>query len=124
MPNKRYQQGLETMKQIHGGQAGENLINNLGEICPQITTLIIEWGFGKIMQNKVVDLKTRELAYIASLMTLGNALPQLQAHVEAALRIGATREEVIEIMTQTALCTGFPTAINAFIAVKPLLTKE
>ena len=43
-----------------------------------------------------LDLRTRELLLIASCTTLGFATPQLRAHIEAALNIGATREQIVD----------------------------
>lgn len=53
-------------------------------------------------------------------MTLGSALPQVKAHVEAAIVCGATKEEIAEVILQTAYFAGFPAAANAMIAVKEI----
>ncbi len=49
---------------------------------------------------------------------LGHSLPQLKLHVQAALRCGATREEVIEIITQMIAYCGFPAATNALLVAQ------
>lgn len=72
------------------------------------------------MQRAELDLKTRELTIIASLVTLGHILPQVKSHAEAALNAGASREEIIEVILQTAYFAGFPAAANAMIAIKDI----
>jgi len=45
-------------------------------------------------------------------------VPQLKAHIEAALNVGATRTEIIEIIIQMAFYAGFAAATNAMYAAK------
>lgn len=65
-----------------------------------------------------MDLKTREIAVIAALAALGNALPQLKIHIRACLNVGCSRTEITEILMQMAVYAGFPAALNALFAAK------
>ena len=58
------------------------------------------------------------MATVAALAALGNAQPQLVAHIEGALAVGLTREEVVEVIIQMALYGGFPSAMNAIEAAR------
>jgi len=118
-----YERGLTLLKKVHGGHAGEAIIEGLKDICPDLATMTIEWGFGTVFSREGLDIKTRELAIIASCVTLGNAIPQLLAHIEAALNVGASKEEVIEVILQTALYAGFPAVTNSLFAARELLSK-
>ena len=117
-----YDRGLDLLKKLHGGHAGEAIVDGLKNICPDYATMTIEWGFGSIFSRDGLDIKTRELAIIASCVTLGNAVPQLLAHIEAAFNVGASKREVIEVILQTALYAGFPAVTNALFAAKELLS--
>ena len=119
--SENYQNGLKLLKKLHGGHAGAAIIDEMSNICPDYAAMTIEWSFGTIFNREGLDLKTRELAIIASCVTLGNATPQLRAHIEAAFNVGATRQEVIEVILQTGLYAGFPAVTNAFSATKDLL---
>lgn len=118
-----YKRGSDLLKKLHGGHAGEAIIDGLKDICPDYATMTIEWGFGTIFSRDGLDIKTRELAIIASCVTLGNAVPQLQAHIEAALNVGATQQEIVEVILQTALYAGFPATTNAFYIAKELFDR-
>lgn len=48
----------------------------------------------------------------------GFSFPQLRIHVKAALRCGASREEVVETITQLIASRGFPAATNALLTAK------
>ncbi len=62
-------------------------------------------------------MKSREIATIAALAATGQ-ITQLKVHIQAALNVGVTREEIIEVMLQMALYAGFPAAINAIQAAR------
>jgi 4-carboxymuconolactone decarboxylase len=117
-----YNRGLELLNTIHGGHAGEAIVEGLKDICPDYATATIQFGFGEVIHRGILDLKTREFAIIASCITLGT-MPQLEAHIEAALNVGATQEEIIEIIFQTALYAGFALATNAMFAAKAVFEK-
>ena len=57
--------------------------------------------FGEVFHQGNLEDKTRELITIA-VLTSGQLLPQLRVHVEAALRIGVTAEEIKETIYQSA----------------------
>jgi 4-carboxymuconolactone decarboxylase len=55
---------------------------------------------------------------VAALTVQGFSLPELRLHINAALRCGATRGEVAEIITQMIAYCGFPAATNALMTMK------
>nr|WP_236656893.1 carboxymuconolactone decarboxylase family protein [Acidisarcina polymorpha] len=71
-----------------------------------------------------LDLKTRELAVVAALMAMGNATPQLKVHVHGALNVGASREEVLEIIIQIAVYARFPAALNGLTWAKDVFRER
>jgi 4-carboxymuconolactone decarboxylase len=119
-----YARGLDLLKKLHGGHAGEAIVEGLRDVCPDYADMTIEWGFGGIFSRGGLDIKTRELAIVGCCVAMGNVMPQLRAHVEAALNVGASREEVVEVILQTALYAGFPVVTNAFFGVKDLLVNK
>jgi 4-carboxymuconolactone decarboxylase len=120
MKSKEYEDGLALLNKLHGGHSGEAILNAFARVCPKMSEMTLEIIFGDLMLRPQLDIKTRELAIIASLTTLGHSLPQVKAHAEAALTAGATKEEIAEVILQTAYFAGFPAAANAMIAIKDL----
>jgi len=51
----------------------------------------------------------------------GFALPELKVHVKGAINCGASREEVLEVITQMIAYCGFPAATNGLLAAKEVL---
>jgi len=116
--SERYKQGEAFVNKIHGAHTGEAIVSALDDICPDLAGMTIEWGFGEIVSRPGIDLKTRQLVTVASCVTLGHAQPQLRAHIEGALNVGATKEEIVEVILQVALYAGFAAATNAMLLAK------
>lgn len=113
--------GLRLLERLHGGHAGEAMINEMRDICPAFTDMTIDWAFGGVMARPGLDLLTRHFVVIASCVTLGHAEPQLRAHVEAALKIGATKEQIVEAILQLTFYAGGPAVRNSLFSVRDLL---
>jgi 4-carboxymuconolactone decarboxylase len=120
--NERYRRGLEKLREIHGA-AGEQVIAALAEIAPDFARQVIEFPYGDIYSRNQMDAKSRAIAIIAALTTLGNATPQLKVHIHAALGVGCSREEVVEVMMQMAVYAGFPAALNGLFAAKEVFAE-
>ena len=122
-PSKRYQHGWQMLKTIDG-EAGETVINSLQHIAPDLARYVIEFPFGDIYTRPDLDLKSREIATVAALTALGNAQPQLKVHIHAALNVGCTPQEIIEVVIQMAVYAGFPAALNGMTAVKQVFAER
>jgi 4-carboxymuconolactone decarboxylase len=115
--SERYQRGLDKLAKIDGEQ-GQKVIDSLADIAPDFAQYLIEFPFGDIYSRPGLDLRTRELVTVAALTALGNAAPQLKVHIHAALNVGCTREEIVEVLMQMAVYAGFPAALNGLFAAK------
>lgn len=115
--NERFERGLKNLNNIDG-DAGTNVINSLKDISPDLGKYIIEFAFGDVYNRPALDLKSREIATVAALTALGNATPQLKVHIKAALNVGCSQQEIIEVILQMAVYAGFPAALNATFAAQ------
>jgi 4-carboxymuconolactone decarboxylase len=118
--------GLDLLHRLHGGHTGAQLVASLEKVCPDFVTMTLEWAIAGVTARPGLDLKTRELLLIAASTTLGFATPQLRAHTEAALSVGATRVEIVETILQMTFYAGGAAVSNAlriaaevFEVVKP-----
>lgn len=123
MIQNRYERGLAKLEEIDG-EAGTNVINSLRDIAPDFARYLIEFPFGDIYSRPQLDLRSREIAVVAALTAMGTATPQLKVHIEGALNVGVTKEEVVEVIMQMAVYAGFPAALNGlFVAKEVFLSK-
>lgn len=121
--SERYYRGWEKLEEIDG-EVGEKVIENLKDIAPDFADLLIEFPFGDIYSRPALDLKSREIAVVAALTALGNASPQLKVHINGALNVGCTKEEVVEVIMQMAVYAGFPAALNGLFAAKDVFKER
>ncbi len=113
--DERYQRGLDKLDEIHTG-IGQKVMQRLKEVCPDFERLTTEFAYGDIYTRPGLDLRARQLATIAALTVLGNGKPQLRAHINGALNLGISREEIVEVIIQMALYGGFHCAQNGLFA--------
>lgn len=118
--SERYLRGVEILQQI-GLSGRDAATNRVAELAPDFARMAIEFPYGDLWSRSELDMATRELAAIAALAAIGHALPQLRTHVMAALNLGCTRGQIIEILMQTAVFAGFPAALNATESCQDLL---
>jgi 4-carboxymuconolactone decarboxylase len=115
--------GLDLLEKLHGGHAGAAMVAEMAKVCPEFADITIEWALGGIMARPGLDLVTRELILVASCVTLGHAMPQLRAHTEAALKVGATREQIVETILQLTFYAGGPAVRNSLVLVQEVLAQ-
>lgn len=94
------------------------MVDELGRHFPDFARVLIEFPFGDIYSRPGLGLRERELATVAGLCTMGHAVPQLEVHLEAALHVGCTPRELVEVLMQMAVYAGFPAALNGLGAAR------
>jgi 4-carboxymuconolactone decarboxylase len=107
-----YVRGLALFERLHGEHSGAGLATSRDELCPDFLTMTMEWAFAGVLDRPGLDLVTREFVIIACCVTRGY-LPQLRAHIEAALVAGATRDQIVEVIVQTQFYASGAAANNA-----------
>jgi 4-carboxymuconolactone decarboxylase len=115
MQTSKQETGTSLISSLYGRDY-QDALARLGEIAPDFRDLIVNVIAGTVYARPELDQRSRELVAIASLASLGHALPQLKVHVAGALALGWTRVEIIETLTQVAMHAGFPAARNAIMA--------
>jgi len=58
------------------------------------------------------------------LTALGGCEPQLEVHVNAALNVGLSPVEIVEVLTHAAVYCGFPKALNAIFVAKRVFAER
>jgi 4-carboxymuconolactone decarboxylase len=123
MESERFKRGWDKLREIDRDQ-GERVIASLRDIAPDFATYLIEFPFGDVYSRPGLDLKLRELAVVAALTAMGNAAPQLKVHIHGALNVGASQQEVLEIIIQMAVYAGFPAALNGLFVAKDVFQER
>ena len=117
MNSERYITGQKMLQQVDG-KGGDAVVDSLKDIAPDFARYLLEFPFGDIYARPGLALRSREIATVAALTAMGNAAPQLKVHIAAALHVGLTQNEIIEVIMQMAVYAGFPAALNGLFAAK------
>ncbi len=123
MQTDRYAAGLAKLEQVDG-RGGEQVLESVRAISPDFARYLVEFPFGDIYSRPGLDLKQREIAVVAALTAMGNAAPQLRVHIGAALHVGCTRQEVLEVIMKMAVYAGFPAALNGLFAARDVFAEH
>ncbi|BBQ86136.1 MULTISPECIES: carboxymuconolactone decarboxylase family protein [Enterobacteriaceae] len=123
MQSERFITGQKMLQQVDG-KGGNAVVESLKDIAPDFARYLLEFPFGDIYARPGLDLRSREIATVAALTAMGNAAPQLKVHIAAALHVGLTQEEIVEVIMQMAVYAGFPAALNGLFAAKEVFTSH
>jgi 4-carboxymuconolactone decarboxylase len=78
---------------------------------------------GKLYSREVISQKQRELCAVASLTVLHRP-HELRPHIHAALNVGATRQDVAEVIFQQVTYGGMPVVVDALDVFKKVLEER
>jgi 4-carboxymuconolactone decarboxylase len=123
MSDDRHQRGWEKLSELDEANA-RFLQETMKDEEPELFNWLVEFVFGDVLSRPVLDLKARELATVAVLTALGTARPQLRLHINGALNMGWTREEIHEIILQQAIYAGFPAALNGVALAREVFAER
>ncbi|HBM9259737.1 TPA: carboxymuconolactone decarboxylase family protein [Citrobacter freundii] len=123
MESERFITGQKMLQQVDG-KGGDAVIESLQDIAPDFARYLLEFPFGDIYARPGLDLRSREIATVAALTAMGNAAPQLKVHIGAALHVGLTQNEIVEVIMQMAVYAGFPAALNGLFAAKEVFASH
>jgi 4-carboxymuconolactone decarboxylase len=91
---------------------GDPGLNPVAEPVREAFDLINGTLFGHIYQRPALDTLTRSLTTISALVVLDRDR-QLAGHITGALNNGATKDQIVELITQMLFYGGYPVVVNA-----------
>lgn len=117
MDETRFEKGYRQLKALNA-EGAEQVLSSLADIAPDMARFIVEFGYGDIYARPGLDVRSRQIATVAALVALANADPQLRWHMNAALNVGVSPEEIIETIYVMTVYCGFPAGLNAIAAAR------
>ena len=118
---QRYQQGMSVRREVLGDAHVDRSLAHRDEFNGEFQDLITRYAWGEIWTRPGLDRKIRSLITLAMMVAL-NRPEEFRMHVRAAVRNGVTRDEIKEVLLQTAIYCGVPAANTAFHLAEEVLT--
>ncbi|MBP0619812.1 3-oxoadipate enol-lactonase [Cupriavidus consociatus] len=109
----RYDAGLSVRREVLGSAHVDRSLARLTPLNEEFQNLITRYAWGEIWTREGLPRHTRSLLTIAMMVAL-NRSEELKLHLRAAANNGVTRDEIKEVLLQTAIYCGVPAANSAF----------
>jgi 4-carboxymuconolactone decarboxylase len=110
---ERYEAGMNVRRAVLGDAHVDRSIANRTEVTEEFQNLITRYAWGEIWTREGLPRHTRSLLTISMMVAL-NRSEELALHLRAARNNGVTRDEIKEVLLQTAIYCGVPAANSAF----------
>ena len=118
--NTNYDRGLavhpEVLRDSYVEQAGARTT----DFTRGFQALVTEFAWGTIWARPGLDRRSRSMITLTALVARGRD-EELALHIRAALRNGLSRDEIKEVLLQTAVYRGVPDANAAFRIAESVL---
>jgi 4-carboxymuconolactone decarboxylase len=92
-------------------------IKQARRISPELIDALIERLYGNAYQRDKLTLRERFLVTIAALVSAGNMEGPMATQSRLALKSGVSREELMELVFQVSVFSGFGIALNAIVVI-------
>ncbi len=110
---QRYEQGMKVRRAVLGDAHVDASLKSPNEFNEAFQDLTTRYAWGEIWTRPGLPRQTRSMLTLAMMVAL-NRPDELRMHLRAALNNGVTREEIQEVLLQTAIYCGMPAANSAF----------
>jgi 4-carboxymuconolactone decarboxylase len=108
-----HDKGLAIRREVLGAEYVDAAIKGADDFSRPFQEFITEYCWGAVWGRPGLPKKTRSIINLAMLTAL-NRSPELKIHVKGALKNGCTKDEIMEVLLQTAIYCGVPAAVEAF----------
>jgi 4-carboxymuconolactone decarboxylase len=111
--SKRYEQGMKVRRAVLGDEHVDRAIAGTTDFNRDFQDFITRNAWGEIWTRPGLPRNTRSLLTLAMVIAL-NRGDEFRMHVRAAFNNGVTREQIKEVLLQSAIYCGVPAANSAF----------
>jgi 4-carboxymuconolactone decarboxylase len=123
MTDDRHERGMRVRREVLGDEHVEAALERTSDFTAEFQDLITRYAWDEVWNRPGLDRRTRSAITLTALVARGH-FDELAMHVRAALRNGLTREEIKEILLQSAIYCGVPAANSAFAVAQRVLERE
>lgn len=111
--SQKYDQGMKVRRAVLGDAHVDRSLRNRTPFNEAFQDLITRYAWGEIWNRPGLPRQTRSMLTLAMMVAL-NRPDEFRMHVRAALDNGVSRDEIQEVLLQTAIYCGVPAANSAF----------
>ena len=120
---ERFDAGLKTRREVLGAKYVDAAMAGVDDFNREFTDMLNTYCWNDIWNRPGLPRKTRSVLNLGMLVALGKE-HELKLHIRGALTNGLTKDEIKEVLLQTAIYCGVPAAVVAFRAAKEVFASE
>jgi 4-carboxymuconolactone decarboxylase len=120
MADQKYENGMSIRRAVLGDAYVDR--TNITDFNKDFQDLITRYAWGEIWTRPGLPRHSRSLITLAMMVAL-NRTDEFRLHVRAAINNGVTRDEIKEVLLQTAIYCGAPAANTAFHAAEEVFNE-
>ncbi len=121
--SESYDRGLAVRRQVLSENYVEQAGSQVTDFTADFQQLVTEFAWGTIWSRPGLDRRSRSMITLTALIARGRD-EELALHIRAALRNGLSRDELKEVLLQTAVYCGVPDANAAFRIAQRVLDES
>ena len=110
---ERHSAGMKVRREVLGAAHVDRAESTKTSFTEPFQDLITRYAWGEIWSRPGLPRQTRSLITLAMMIAL-NRSDEFRMHVRAALNNKVSREEIQEVLLQSAIYCGVPAANTAF----------
>lgn len=110
--SERYDQGTRIRREVLGDAYVDRSVGNVSDFMRPLQQFVTEACWNDIWARPGLLRRERSIVNLAMLTAL-NRSDELRLHVRGAVNNGLTRDEIGEVLLQTAIYCGVPAAIES-----------
>ena len=122
MSRELFEKGLQVRREVLGAEYVNASISQADDFSRPLQELVTEYCWGAVWARPGLDRKTRSLLNLAMLTAL-NRPHEVKLHLKGALNNGCSKNDIMEVLLQTAIYCGVPAAIDSFRAAKEIFAE-
>jgi 4-carboxymuconolactone decarboxylase len=104
---------MEVRRAVLGDAHVDRSMASKNPLTEEFQDLLTRYAWGEIWTRPGLDRRTRSCITVAMLVAL-NREEELVLHLRGALNNGVTKDEIKEVLLQSAIYCGIPAANTAF----------
>jgi len=123
MAKEGYERGMKTRRKVLGDDWVDSAERNKTEFNAEFQELLTRYAWDEIWNRPGLDHRTRRMIVIAQCAAMGR-WEEFKLHSRAALEKGdLSQGDLKEVLLQTAVYCGVPTANTAFREVRDVIAE-
>jgi len=122
MNKELFENGLRIRREVLGAEYVDKSLSEADGFSRPLQELVTEYCWGEIWSRPGLSRKMRSLINLAMLTAL-NRPHEVKLHLKGALNNGCTKEEIMEVLLQTAIYCGVPAAVDSFRSAREVFAE-